>query len=147
MAKFKFRLDVLLRLALNEEEEAKKELAIWQKRLLEMQAKKEWVLGQISWSLEEKVKQTAINEIILYENYLDSLRYRLILTDNELSYIEMEKDKAVLKLQEAMKKRKTLEKLKEKKYEQYLFEADQLEQKEMDEIGTKIFTESRSANE
>ncbi len=147
MAKFKFRLDVLLRLALNEEEEAKKELAIWQKRLLEMQAKKEWVLGQISWSLEEKVKQAAINEIILYENYLDSLRYRLILTDNELSYIEMEKDKAVLKLQEAMKKRKTLEKLKEKKYEQYLFEADQLEQKEMDEIGTKIFTESRSANE
>ena len=147
MAKFKFRLDVLLRLALNEEEEAKKELAIWQKRLLEMQAKKEWVLGQISWSLEEKVKQTAINEIILYENYLDSLRYRLILTDNELSYIEMEKDKAVLKLQETMKKRKTLEKLKEKKYEQYLFEADQLEQKEMDEIGTKIFTESRSANE
>lgn len=147
MAKFKFRLDVLLRLALNEEEEAKKELAVWQKRIQEMQTKKDLILEQISWSLEEKAQQSSINKIILFENYLEALRYRLILAENELDFLEAEKDKAILKLQEAMKKRKTLEKLKEKKYEQYLFEADQIEQKEMDEIGTKIFTESRSANE
>lgn len=147
MAKFKFRLDVLLRLALNEEDEAKKNLAAWQKRLLESLQKKDRILKNINCSLVEKVRQKNIDEIKLYENYLDSLRYSLFLTEGEIEFIEKEKDKAVEILQEAMKKRKILEKLKEKKHQQYIFEADQREQKEMDEIGTKIFTESRSADE
>lgn len=147
MAKFKFRLDVLLRLALNEEDEAKKNLAAWQKRLLESLQKKDRILKNINCSLVEKVRQKNIDEIKLYENYLDSLRYSLFLTEGEIEFIEKEKDKAVEILQEAMKKRKILEKLKEKKHQQYIFEADQREQKEMDEKGTKIFTESRSADE
>ena len=42
-----------------------------------------------------------------------------------------------------MKERKILEKLKEKKLEQYKDEQNLIEQKETDEIGTKIFIDGR----
>lgn len=143
MAKFKFRLNILLRLALNKEEDAKKELASWQKLLIEAEDKLQIILKNIFEALEEKSAQKDINEILLYEAYLESLRKRKKETEEEIEYFKIEKDKAVIKLQEAIKERKILEKLKEKKLDQFLFEENQIEQKELDELGTKIFIDGR----
>ncbi len=143
MARFKFRLDILLRLAQNKEEEAKKELASWQKQLLEAQEKLKKILMEITSSLNEKSVKKNINEILLYEVYLESLRSQQKKTENEIEYFSIERDKAILKLQETIKERKILEKLKEKKLEQYVFDENQKEQKEADEIGSKIFIDGR----
>ncbi len=143
MARFKFRLDILLRLAINKEEEAKKELASWQKRLLEAQESLQRILNEVTNSLNEKSSKRNINEILLYEAYLESLRTRQKKTENDIEYFTGERDKAILKLQETIKERKILEKLKEKKLEQHVFEENQKEQKEADEIGSKIFIDGR----
>ena len=143
MARFKFRLDILLRLAQNKEEEAKKELASWQKQLLEAQEKLQKILIEITSSLNEKSAKRNINEILLYEAYLESLRNQQKKTENEIEYFSIERDKAILKLQETIKERKILEKLKEKKLEQYIFDENQKEQKEADEVGSKIFIDGR----
>lgn len=143
MARFKFRLDILLRLAQNKEEEAKKELASWQKQLLEAQEKLQKILMEITSSLNEKSAKRNINEILLYEAYLESLRNQQKKTENEIEYFTVERNKAILKLQETIKERKILEKLKEKKLEQYIFDENQKEQKEADEVGSKIFIDGR----
>lgn len=143
MARFKFRLDILLRLAQNKEEEAKKELASWQKQLLEAQEKLQKILIEIISSLNEKSAKRNINEILLYEAYLESLRNQQKKTENEIEYFTVERNKAILKLQETIKERKILEKLKEKKLEQYIFDENQKEQKEADEVGSKIFIDGR----
>lgn len=143
MARFKFRLDILLRLAQNKEEEAKKELASWQKQLLEAQEKLQKILMEITSSLNEKSAKRNINEILLYEAYLESLRNQQKKTENEIEYFTVERNKAIIKLQETIKERKILEKLKEKKLEQYIFDENQKEQKEADEIGSKIFIDGR----
>ena len=143
MARFKFRLDILLRLAQNKEEEAKKELASWQKQLLEAQEKLQKILIEITSSLNEKSVKRNINEILLYEAYLESLRNQQKKTENEIEYFTVERNKAILKLQETIKERKILEKLKEKKLEQYIFDENQKEQKEADEVGSKIFIDGR----
>jgi flagellar FliJ protein len=143
MARFKFRLDILLRLAINKEEEAKKELASWQNRLLEAQESLQRILNEVTNSLNEKSSKRNINEILLYEAYLESLRTRQKKTENDIEYFTGERDKAILKLQETIKERKILEKLKEKKLEQHVFEENQKEQKEADEIGSKIFIDGR----
>lgn len=143
MARFKFRLDILLRLAQNKEEEAKKELASWQKQLLEAQEKLQKILIVITSSLNEKSAKRNINEILLYEAYLESLRNQQKKTENEIEYFTVERNKAILKLQETIKERKILEKLKEKKLEQYIFDENQKEQKEADEVGSKIFIDGR----
>ncbi|MDD4343558.1 MAG: flagellar export protein FliJ [Eubacteriales bacterium] len=143
MARFKFRLDILLRLAQNKEEEAKKELASWQKQLLEAQEKLQKILIEITSSLNEKSAKRNINEILLYEAYLESLRNQQKKTENEIEYFTVERNKAILKLQETIKERKILEKLKEKKLEQYIFDENQKEQKEADEVGSKIFIDGR----
>lgn len=143
MARFKFRLDILLRLAINKEEEAKKELASWQKRLLEAQESLQRILNEVTNSLNEKSSKRNINEILLYEAYLESLRTRQKKTENDIEYFTGERDKAILKLQETLKERKILEKLKEKKLEQHVLEENQKEQKVADEIGSKIFIDGR----
>lgn len=143
MARFKFRLDILLRLAQNKEEEAKKELASWQKQLLEAQEKLQKILMEITSSLNEKSAKRNINEILLYEAYLESLRNQQKKTENEIEYFTVERNKAIIKLQETIKERKILEKLKEKKLEQYIFDENQKEQKEADEVGSKIFIDGR----
>lgn len=143
MAKFKFRLEVLLKLALNKEEEVKKELASWQNLIQEAKLKLQMLLSNIAYSLNEKSTKKHIDEIILYEIYLESLRITQIEVQDEILYFEKEKDKTIIKLQEAMKERKILEKLKEKKKEQHYLEENMIEQKETDEIGSKIFTDGR----
>ncbi len=143
MTRFKFRLDILLRLAINKEEEAKKDLASWQKRLLEAQESLQRILNEVTNSLNEKSSKRNINEILLYEAYLESLRTRQKKIENDIEYFTGERDKAILKLQETIKERKILEKLKEKKLEQHVFEENQKEQKEADEIGLKIFIDGR----
>ncbi len=143
MARFKFRLQILLKLALKKEEDVKKELANWQKLLLEARSKLQRIILNISQSLEEKSKKKKIDEIILYETYLESLNTSKKKVQDEIQYFEKEIDKTIIKLQEAIKERKILEKLKGKKLEQFINEQNLIEQKETDEIGTKIFTDGR----
>lgn len=143
MARFKFRLEILLILALNKEEDIKKELASWHKLIREAKIKRQQIILNITKSLKEKSLKKDINEIILYENYLASLLINQKKTEEEITYFEQEKEKTIFDLQEAMKERKILEKLKEKKLEEYIEEENRLDQKETDEIGTKIFTDGR----
>ena len=143
MARFKFRLQILLKLALKKEEDVKKELANWQKLLLETRSKLQSTSLDIIRKLEEKSQKKKIEEIILYETYLESLNTNKKRFQEEIQYFEKEIDKTIIKLQEAMKERKILEKLKEKKLEQYKDEQNLIEQKETDEIGTKIFIDGR----
>ncbi len=143
MAKFKFRLEILLTLAKNREEELKKELALWQKRKHEALESLAKIEDQIIIAGREKVAKKNIQDILVYEFFLEKLRNDKQIKEDEVEYFTIEVDKTIQKLAEAMKERKMLEKLKEKKLAQYQEEQDFIEQKELDEVGTNIFLEGR----
>jgi flagellar FliJ protein len=140
MARFKFRLEILLRLALNKEEEVKKELASWQKLLIEAQGKLSKIKIEITGTLLEKSYQKNINEILIHESYLERLRENQKKTESEIEYFKEEIDKTISKLQEAIKERKILEKLKEKKHEQYIIEENQQKKKKWRKCAKSIQT-------
>ena len=143
MAKFKFRLDVLLKIAKNKEEEVKKELAIWKKMRLEALKKIELTDEKIDEHMIQKSKNNKIDQIMVYEAYLQKLRDDKTRILEEIDFFQKKIDEYIIKINEAMRERKILEKLKEKKHEQYTRELEIIEQKELDEIGLKIFVDGR----
>lgn len=139
MARFRFRLDVLLKIARSQEDEAKKELALWQNRKREAEEQLFALETKEESTIREKAAQKKIQEILLYEGYLYRLREEIKRKKEEILFFTAKAERALDILMEKMKKRKILEKLKEKKREQYLWEQEMQEQKELDEIATKIY--------
>jgi len=67
-------------------------------------------------------------------NYLDYMKERLILQKGVVALRKQELEEARLKLYEAMKEKKILQKLREKKYRQYQYEQNRLEQVLLDDL-------------
>ena len=68
------------------------------------------------------------------ENYVENIKYNMRLQQLVIKQQEERVEAARQKMDDAMKERKTYEKLKEKAFEEFLKELDATERKEVDEL-------------
>lgn len=151
MAKFRYRMQSILNIKVQMENQAKMELGQAQRRLMEEEERLEELYRRRDYYLEEGRKLR-----------MDSLKVQS-LRDNEYAtarmeeYIEAQKEnvrKAELlveearqKLQEVMIERKTQEKLREKAFEQFMAEENAKESKEVDELTSYTYGQKRVKTE
>ncbi len=147
MARFRFPMENILRMKEKLEEQAKNEyaqanarllteeekLALLQKRLEEAKLNLKAILEERLSVLEIRQKEDAVEVIKMY----------VMQQQLEVKRCEKEVEVARDKLTEAMKERKTFEKLREKALDAFLKEEQKAEQKEVDELmsykyGTKV---------
>lgn len=140
---FKFNLEVVLNHRRYEEEicqkvfaEAKKKLAVEQARL--HRKKKE--IRRCMRDLQRKQKESkTVSDILLYVNYLKQLSKEIKSQMEKVLAAEKKMIRKRKDLISAMKKRKTLEKLKEKRWIAYQQKTLKQEQKFIDEVAVNQF--------
>ena len=138
MAKFNFGLSSILSIKEKIEDLKKNEMA---KAIMELEAEKERLryLEQIRHdtiaSFRESLNMGVKPEDIKQHNYyLDKLK--LMIKAQKLAIVRAEEkvEQCRLALVEAMRERKSLDKLRENEYEEYLVEEKKEEQKAIDEV-------------
>ena len=143
MNKFKFRLESLKKIYEQREEKAKKELALCMRELKlcknHLSALKSICLSINEDLQKKKTGKVNMQIVLVTESYLRALKEKINLKNEEKKQIEAQVQVKRLELNEIMKQRKILDKLKEKQLKTYLIEANRLEQKVLDEIATNIF--------
>ncbi|KJS87518.1 MAG: hypothetical protein JM58_04050 [Peptococcaceae bacterium BICA1-8] len=143
MGKFTFRLEILLNIATHREEDAKKSLSLClmelkdgQKQLLIYSHKQTHALRSL---VEDQKGKISIHKLICNHQYCQYLKKEVENKQRQVILLEEQVEKSRENLQEAMKKRKILERLKENQHSSYLLEEQKSMQKELDEIATKLF--------
>lgn len=144
---FKFKLEKVLQMKIEEEEEQKKVFARAQKKLMEEEQKLESLIKTLEYKKEEykfKLTQVAQPDYFLnFNKYLDKLKNDIelqkVVVEQARLQVEIEKQK----LQEKMNERKSFEKLKEKEYQKYLQEQKLQETKFLDELSTIRFSRNK----
>ena len=141
MAKFRFRLEALLRLREVEEDRSKRKFF----ELLKIRQRMERELVEIVQTREETKSQCRssssgvttldMDEFLARQRYLNVLYKSLLAKREEINRFQPELEQAKVFLREAQKKRKTVEKLKERRQREFDLKEARNEIKELDEIG------------
>jgi flagellar FliJ protein len=149
MKPFEFKLQTALNLKQKEEDRVKEELqrlTARRREELNRLAVLEGELGQ----LEDRVRRhqdarVDVAEIKRCLDYLPVMRDRISRQQEIIRQIEADMDKTRQLLVEIMRRRKVLEKLKERHYAQYQLEVTREEQKIIDEMATNGYNRNDSA--
>jgi len=143
MGKFTFRLEGLLNIANYQEEEAKKQLALrlqelnnCQGELLQLSHRQTEALRAL---VEEQRGKLSIHKLINNHQYCQFLKEEVEKKQREVILLEGKVEESRVNLQEVVKKRKILERLKENQYSLYNNEEQKKVQKELDEIASNLF--------
>jgi flagellar protein FliJ len=138
MARFKFTLEALLNHRLHHEEIIQKELAVCGCRVRDeksiltgIQQDKDKAITEIH---QKQLRGIAISEHILYANYLEGLARNLVIQQEKVKESEKKYAQKRDDLIEAVKKRKTIENLKEKGLAAYSRKLLKLDQDFLDEV-------------
>ena len=138
MAKFKFSLENLLQIKYKLEDQAKAEYGLEmvklqqeEARLKQLQKRKDILQTQLA---EAVVSVLDLLRIRRLEDGVENIKYNMNLQRVLIAKQKDRTDRARAKLDEAMKERKTYEKLKEKAFEAFKQEVNAAEQKEVDEL-------------
>jgi flagellar FliJ protein len=138
MSRFKFALEALLNHRLHHEEIIQKELAVCGFRvrdekaiLMRIQQDKGKAVAEIH---EKQLRGVAISEHILYANFLEGLARNLVVQQEKVKESEIKYAQKRDDLIEAVKKRKTIENLKEKGLAAYSRNLLKLDQDFLDEV-------------
>lgn len=138
MAKFIFKMENLLSIKYKLEDQAKAEYGMELARLQEEERKLELLIAkkeEYQAFLTEAVKNALdIQKIKQLENAVENAKYNINVQKFVIEQQQQRVDKAREKLDDAMKERKTYEKLKEKAFEQFKIELEAQERKEVDEL-------------
>ncbi len=138
MACFRFSMQNILNMKEKLEDQAKNKYAQANARLLREQEKLEIIVARRE-EAREKLKLVlyetlSVSEIRTRENAVEVLKYYAMQQQLAVKRCEKEVEVAREELSEAMKERKIFEKLREKAFEQFVFEENRKEQKEVDEL-------------
>ena len=138
MAKFIFKMESLLSIKYKLEDQAKAEYGMELVRLREeemklevLKAKKEEYQYRLTDAVQDEL---VLLEIKKLENCVEHAKYNINVQKFVISQQQQRVDRAREKLDNAMKERKTYEKLKEKAFEQFKIEIEAQERKEIDEL-------------
>lgn len=140
MKKFKFSLEKVLSLREFEEKQAQIELGKAQSVVNDINEQLKFIASERVKSNESRSKSSDLTFLMSIENYINGLDYKKELLIQELTkaQIILEEKRAIVI--EAIKKRKSLEKLKEKQFESYKKEYNKEEEKILDEISSSKFS-------
>ena len=138
MAKFIFKMESLLSIKYKLEDQAKAEYGMELVRLREeemklevLKAKKEEYQYRLTDAVQDEL---VLLEIKKLENCVEHAKYNINVQKFVISQQQQRVDRAREKLDNAMKERKTYEKLKEKAFEQFKIEIEAQERKEIGEL-------------
>ena len=138
MAKFIFKMESLLSIKYKLEDQAKAEYGMELIRLREEEMKLEVLIAkkeEYQYRLTDAVQdELDLLEIKKLENCVEHATYNINVQKFVISQQQQRVDRAREKLDNAMKERKTYEKLKEKAFEQFKIEIEAQERKEIDEL-------------
>lgn len=149
MKPFEFKLQTALNLKQKEEDRVKEDLQRLTARRSEAVEKLAVLVDELC-QLEDRLRRHQEDRVDVAEikrclNYLPVMRDRIMRQEEIIRQIENEMDKTRQLLVEIMRRRKVLEKLKEKHYAQYQLEVSREEQKIIDEMATNGYNRKESA--
>lgn len=138
MAKFIYRMQNILDVKIKLETQAKNEFAIANARLVTEEEKLNSLVAK-KGEYEQEIREMSgknldLGKLRADQEAIDTMKY--LISEQEICVKQAERnveDKRI-KLSEAMKERKTHEKLKEKQFEQFLLDLAAQESKEIDEL-------------
>ncbi len=138
MAKFIFKMESILSIKYKLEDQAKAEYGMELTKLREeelklevLEAKKEAYQDALTDAVQDRL---VLREIKNLEDCVEHKKYEINIQKFVIQKQQQRVDRAREKLDEAMKERKTFEKLKEKAFEQFKLEIEAQERKEIDEL-------------
>lgn len=151
MAKFIFKMESILSIKYKLEDQAKAEYGMEIARLREEERKLEMLVEKkeaYQTALTEAVQDALdIREIKDLENCVENMKYNINVQKFVIKQQQQRVDQAREKLDNAMKERKTYEKLKEKAFEQFKMEIEAQERKEIDELVSFRFRSAKESEE
>lgn len=137
MGKFSFRLQPLLNVKSQMEDSLKNELGKAvrklekeKRKLAEMEDERENCINQLTSGTSTGI---TVEEIIKYNNYLSFLNEKIAEQKEYITQLQKNVDIIRERLLKTMQERKILDKLKEHKYENFLYENGREEQRLLDE--------------
>ena len=152
MAKFIFKMQNILAVKYKLEDQAKSRYGMAMAKLRrEEEIQRQLCQKKAGYELQlgEKVADTSaglnIMEIRQLEDAVETMKYKISIQKIEVNRAEHQVNMARMQLDEAMKERKTYEKLKEKAFEEFKKEIESEERKEIDELVSFKFG-SKGAN-
>lgn len=144
MKKFQFRLQKLLDIREAFEKQIKNELAAVIGRQNIERAKRDDLLSGID--AEKKIYSERIrrgifsaNEAMIFERFIDSSRRGVVSTEKNIEAIEPDVAEVRQRLLIASRDRKVVEKLKERRFDEFNYEYNKNESKENDDLNQKLF--------
>lgn len=140
MKKFKFSLEKVLSLREFEENQAQIELAKAISVVTELNNKLKFIAKERVKNNDARSNSTDLSYLMSIENYIEGLDYQKEILLEELTQAELILEEKRQIMIEAMKKRKALEKLKEKQLQEYKKEILKEEEKVLDEIKNNLTT-------
>ena len=140
MKKFKFSLEKVLSLREFEENQAQIELAKAISVVTELNNKLNFIANERVKHNDARSNSTDLSYLMSIENYIEGLDYQKEILLEELAQAELILEEKRQIMIEAMKKRKALEKLKEKQLQEYKKEILKEEEKVLDEIKNNLTT-------
>ena len=143
MAAFKFSLEALLNHRLHHEEVIQKELAVCECRvreeksvLCQMQHDKNRTIQEFN---HRQLQGLCISEHIVYDRFIECLTQKIAIQHEKVAEFETQYAQKRDELIEAVKKRKTIEKLREKKLALFTGNIMRLNQEFLDEVAISRF--------
>ncbi len=149
MKRFRFRLQRLMDIREAKEKKIKNELAelvniqnIERNKQNELRQK----ISTRKKTLREVLakKTFSYNEVMMYEKFTDAANKAINIAESKIQQMEPEIQKVREKLVDASKEKKVVEKLKERRFKEYLYKFNREIAKENDDINQKIFLKRRA---
>ena len=147
MAKFRYRMQSILNIKIQMENQAKMELGQAQRKLLEEEERLQTLYDRKEYYLEEgrRLRMDSLKVLSLRDNeYAVARMEEYIEAQKEnVKKAELQVEEARQKLQEIMTERKAQERLREKAFEQFMQEENAKEGKEVDELISYTYGQKR----
>ena len=147
MAKFVYRMQSILNIKIQMENQAKMELGQAQRKLLEEEERLQTLYDRKEYYLEEgrRLRMDSLKVLSLRDNeYAVARMEEYIEAQKEnVKKAELQVEEARQKLQEIMTERKAQERLREKAFEQFMQEENAKEGKEVDELISYTYGQKR----
>ncbi|MBO5651470.1 MAG: flagellar export protein FliJ [Selenomonas sp.] len=144
MKKFKFQLETLLRVTKRKKDDAEREFAAASRRLEEAREGLSTLLAEMQKgqqdyeSLSQEGVRVTVGRLMAFNSFFAWKREQIEMQQGIVLQMKGEKQKKLKALMDVMSYLKSIEQLKERRFQEYQAEALQEEQKMLDEIGLQL---------
>ena len=151
MKKFRFKLETLLGVTRRKKEDAERLFAEATRKLEEERARLVDLLQEMQRVQAEYKEQTqegkriSVGRLMTYTSYVNWKREQIEAQQQAIMQAQAERQKRLKELLELMSKLKSIEQLKEKRWQQYKEEVLFEESKQLDEIGLQLYMRKAGA--